>query len=434
MYKRIILKLSGETLAPEKPEGAKSPTFDALRVEEVARVIAELAGMGVQVGVVMGGGNIWRGRFSEEMNAVNADQMGMLATVINALAVEDALCRLGREGHRVHRAGDEPLRPPLHGQGRHRVHGKRRDRPPCRRHGQPLLYHGYGRGAARGGTEGRRGLQGHHRGGRLRQRPAQEPGRAAHPRHQLPRGRHPRPARHGPDRLHALHGAEGAGGARVLHGEPRQHPPRGRGGGSGHHRTRIYAFAGLSLAGAPRAVAGKGMGACAPPFQSRASRDRRKPMDEIRILAIRRSLPASKRGISAMLRCLSPRRRSGRGDHFARRRSGAGDGRGAGGQRAPGARGRLGRAPHPRALWPGRVFAEAYACVEGEPLLIDVVAASDCNMLFLDAARVLRPCPNACAFHARLVRNLLTEMAKKEPAALAQASASSRRTPSASAC
>ena len=97
MYKRIILKLSGETLAPEKPEGAKSPTFDALRVEEVARVIAELAGMGVQVGVVMGGGNIWRGRFSEEMNAVNADQMGMLATVINALAVEDALCRLGRK-------------------------------------------------------------------------------------------------------------------------------------------------------------------------------------------------------------------------------------------------------------------------------------------------------------------------------------------------
>ena len=97
MYKRIILKLSGETLAPETLEGAKSPTFDALRVEEVARVIAELAGMGVQVGVVMGGGNIWRGRFSEEMNAVNADQMGMLATVINALAVEDALCRLGQK-------------------------------------------------------------------------------------------------------------------------------------------------------------------------------------------------------------------------------------------------------------------------------------------------------------------------------------------------
>ena len=59
--------------------------------------------MGVQVGVVMGGGNIWRGRFSEEMNAVNADQMGMLATVINALAVRGRdSAASGREGHRVH--------------------------------------------------------------------------------------------------------------------------------------------------------------------------------------------------------------------------------------------------------------------------------------------------------------------------------------------
>ena len=97
MYKRIILKLSGEALAPETLEKGKIPTFDALRVEEVARVIAELSNMGVQVGVIMGGGNIWRGRFSEEMNAVSADQMGMLATIINALVVEDALCRMGKK-------------------------------------------------------------------------------------------------------------------------------------------------------------------------------------------------------------------------------------------------------------------------------------------------------------------------------------------------
>ncbi len=97
MYKRIILKLSGQALAPEVFKPDQVPTFDAARVDEAARVIAELAGMGVQVGVVMGGGNIWRGRFSEEMNAVNADQMGMLATVINALAVEDALCRMGQK-------------------------------------------------------------------------------------------------------------------------------------------------------------------------------------------------------------------------------------------------------------------------------------------------------------------------------------------------
>ena len=92
-YKRIILKLSGETLAPENKTG----TFDASRVDRAAKAIVDLSDMGVQVGVVMGGGNIWRGRFSDEMNPVNADQMGMLATIINALAVQDAIVRMGRK-------------------------------------------------------------------------------------------------------------------------------------------------------------------------------------------------------------------------------------------------------------------------------------------------------------------------------------------------
>ncbi|MBO4298801.1 MAG: UMP kinase [Clostridia bacterium] len=93
MYHRIILKLSGETLAPEN----KSGCFDAARVDRAAKAIIDLHGMGVQVGVVMGGGNIWRGRFSDEMNPVNADQMGMLATIINALAVQDAIMRQGHK-------------------------------------------------------------------------------------------------------------------------------------------------------------------------------------------------------------------------------------------------------------------------------------------------------------------------------------------------
>lgn len=97
MYKRIILKLSGETLAPEKvSETNASHSFDAARVDRAAKAISDLADLGVQVGVVMGGGNIWRGRFTAEMNPVLADQMGMLATIINALAVQDALLRLGR--------------------------------------------------------------------------------------------------------------------------------------------------------------------------------------------------------------------------------------------------------------------------------------------------------------------------------------------------
>jgi len=97
MYKRIILKLSGETLAPEtlSPTNA-SHSFDAQRVDRAAKAIVALADLGVQVGVVMGGGNIWRGRFTDAMNPVLADQMGMLATIINALCVQDAIQRLGR--------------------------------------------------------------------------------------------------------------------------------------------------------------------------------------------------------------------------------------------------------------------------------------------------------------------------------------------------
>ena len=99
MYKRIVLKLSGETLAPETIPADKSAslTFDAARVTAAAEMIIKLADLGVQVGIVMGGGNIWRGRFTDEMNAVQADQMGMLATVINALAVQDAIIRMGRK-------------------------------------------------------------------------------------------------------------------------------------------------------------------------------------------------------------------------------------------------------------------------------------------------------------------------------------------------
>ena len=64
-------------------------------MDRAAKAIVALHDLGGQVGVVMGGGNIWRGRFTAEMNPVLADQMGMLATIINALAVQDAIIRLG---------------------------------------------------------------------------------------------------------------------------------------------------------------------------------------------------------------------------------------------------------------------------------------------------------------------------------------------------
>ena len=91
-YKRILLKLSGESLAGGAPFG-----IHADRVKELAQEIADVNAAGVQVGVVVGGGNIFRGvaAAAQKMDRVTADQMGMLATVINSLALSDALEQIG---------------------------------------------------------------------------------------------------------------------------------------------------------------------------------------------------------------------------------------------------------------------------------------------------------------------------------------------------
>ena len=84
---RILLKLSGEALAGPSGKGFDEPT-----VRMVADQIKEIAGKGTQVGVVIGGGNYWRGRSSENIDRTKADQIGMLATVMNALYVSE-ICR-----------------------------------------------------------------------------------------------------------------------------------------------------------------------------------------------------------------------------------------------------------------------------------------------------------------------------------------------------
>lgn len=89
-YKRILLKLSGEVLA-----GAEGKGLDFDMVTTVCKVIKECAEMGTQIGIVVGGGNFWRGRSSGEMDRPRADQMGMLATTINSLALQDTLEQLG---------------------------------------------------------------------------------------------------------------------------------------------------------------------------------------------------------------------------------------------------------------------------------------------------------------------------------------------------
>lgn len=91
-YKRVLLKLSGESLA-----GAAGHGIDFDTVQRICRPIKEIVEMGVQVGIVVGGGNFWRGRSSGKMDRTRADHMGMLATVINALGVADGLEQLGME-------------------------------------------------------------------------------------------------------------------------------------------------------------------------------------------------------------------------------------------------------------------------------------------------------------------------------------------------
>ena len=91
-YKRILLKLSGEALAGGAPFGI-SPAV----VKELAAEVAAVAAAGVQIGLVVGGGNIFRGvkAAAQNMDRVTADHMGMLATVINSLALQDALEQIG---------------------------------------------------------------------------------------------------------------------------------------------------------------------------------------------------------------------------------------------------------------------------------------------------------------------------------------------------
>src|SRR5215467_3025344 len=91
-FKRILLKLSGEALAGNAGFG-----IDAGRVQELGREVADVAATGVQVGLVVGGGNIFRGvaAAAHKMDRVTGDHMGMLATVINALAMSDALEQMG---------------------------------------------------------------------------------------------------------------------------------------------------------------------------------------------------------------------------------------------------------------------------------------------------------------------------------------------------
>ena len=89
-YKRILLKLSGEALAGENKTG-----FDEATCLKIAKQVKQLVDDGVQVGVVTGGGNFWRGRSSENIDRTKADQIGMLATVMNCIYVSEIFRSVG---------------------------------------------------------------------------------------------------------------------------------------------------------------------------------------------------------------------------------------------------------------------------------------------------------------------------------------------------
>ena len=91
-YKRVLIKLSGEALAGDKGFGLDYPS-----IVEVCKDIKAAAELGAEIAIVVGGGNFWRGRTSGDMERTRADQIGMLATVMNALSVADALEHLGLE-------------------------------------------------------------------------------------------------------------------------------------------------------------------------------------------------------------------------------------------------------------------------------------------------------------------------------------------------
>lgn len=92
MYKRVLLKMSGEAIKGETPFG-----IDAETVKAIAKQVKEAHDLGVEIGIVVGGGNIWRGKTASEigMDRAQADYMGMLATVMNGLALQDGLEQAG---------------------------------------------------------------------------------------------------------------------------------------------------------------------------------------------------------------------------------------------------------------------------------------------------------------------------------------------------
>ena len=180
-WSRILVKLSGEALLGQADYG-----IDPVVIRRVAGEVGEVQALGVQVAIVIGGGNLFRGAGLARagMDRVTADQMGMLATVMNALALQDALEHLGGKGPRSvrdpHQRGLRGLHPPP----RHPSPREGTQRHLCRRHRQPVLHHRHGREPASDRDRGAAAAESHqgerHLFGRPDAQPRRSPLSAAH--------------------------------------------------------------------------------------------------------------------------------------------------------------------------------------------------------------------------------------------------------------
>ena len=145
-YKRVLLKLSGEALAGDLGYG-----IDPKVVDDLADEIAEIVHDGVQLAVVVGGGNIFRGvsGATEGMDRAQADYIGMLATVMNALALQDSFERHGVFSRVQSAINMQEVSETLHQASRHPPHGEGPRRHSRRRYRQPVLHDRHHRCAAR---------------------------------------------------------------------------------------------------------------------------------------------------------------------------------------------------------------------------------------------------------------------------------------------
>ncbi len=155
IYKRILLKISGESLS-----GAKGSGIDNDTLHKLGQTIRDLIGLGVQVAIVVGGGNFWRGRTSEGMDRVTADHMGMLATAMNALALSDALEQAGVGDPSAQCDRNAPVLRALYPQKGSPPSRKRPRRHLCLRHRQSVLFDRYRSCPACIRNRGRHHLQG----------------------------------------------------------------------------------------------------------------------------------------------------------------------------------------------------------------------------------------------------------------------------------